>query len=186
MYTVYTVFMKRKKKNRGQRALNEETMIIFLRLLTSLRKKLSTSNVVTKAQMKFEGLRTSRAHAILIHLQKDNYIRLERNTYPVLTEKGRVFLETIIQKQKKHWDRRVRIILFDSIQASNNNRVYIRTKIKQYGFMQLVRGAWAYPYPCDSFMHLLQLEYTLENIPLYFTAQDNEHMGAVRKHFRLR
>lgn len=186
MYIVYALSMAKKKNFRNQRALNEETMIIFLKLIGTVKRKLSVKDCIEKIQMKYPTSRPIRTQNTLTHLQKDGYIRLERNTYPRLTEKGNVYLESFNQKQKTHWDKRFRIIFFDSIETSANNREYIRARIKQYGFTQLVRGAWIYPYPCDAFVKLLRLEYSLTTAPLCLVTQDTEHMYPIRKYFRLR
>lgn len=185
-YILYTLIMKQKKQKRDPRALSEETMFTFLKTISALKRKVSVSSIITKLQTKNTSLRPKRADEILHHLQKDSYIRLERGIYPILTEKGHIYLESIAQKQKTHWDKRFRIILFESLQTSRNNREYIRTKIKQYGFMHLERGVWVYPYACDAFIRLLQLEYRLESPLVNIIAQDNESMFSVRKHFRLR
>jgi DNA-binding transcriptional regulator PaaX len=178
--------MMTKKKTRNQRALHEETMIIFLKLIGSAKRKLSVHDCIEKIQIKNPTQRSIRIQNTINHLKKDDYIRVERNKYLKLTEKGSLYLESIIQKQKTHWDKRFRIILLNSIQTTANNHTYIRTKIKEYGFVQLVRGAWVYPYVCDAFINLLRIEYKLDNVPLYLVTQDTEHMSLVRKHFRLR
>jgi DNA-binding transcriptional regulator PaaX len=178
--------MKQRRQKRDPRALSAETMFIFLKTISALKRKVSVPSVITKIQTKNVNLRPRRANEILHHLQKDSYIRLERGVYPILTEKGRVYLESIAQKQKTHWDKRFRIILFESLKTSRNNREYIRTKIKDYGFMHLERGVWIYPYACDAFIRLLELEYKLESPLMHIVAQDNETMLPVRKHFRLR
>lgn len=186
VYMLYTLGMKQEKQKRNLRALSEKTVLTFLKIIAVLKRKVSIPSVIAKLQTKNEQLRPRRGNEILYHLQKDSYIRLERGIYPTLTEKGRVYLESISQKQKTHWDKRFRIILFESLQTTRNNREYIRTKIKQYGFMHLERGVWVYPYVCDAFIRLLQLEYRLESPLIYIVAQDNESMLSVRKHFRLR
>ena len=178
--------MKQKRKKRDPRALHEETMLVFLKTLSSLKRKVSVSQVIAKIQAKEEALRTTRGIAVIKHLQKDGYIRLEGGVYPILAEKGHLYLESFAQRQKTHWDKRFRIILFESIHTTRNHREYMRKKIKEYGFMHLERGVWIYPYACDAFIHLLQLEYPLESPLTYIIAQDNETMLPVRKYFRLR
>lgn len=185
-YKVYNVLMKRRKKKYTSRTLNEKTLCVFLKTIFALKRKMSISSVITKIQTKDVNLRPSRGIAIINHLQKDGYLRLERGTHPLLTEKGLLYLENTAQKQKTHWDKRFRIILFQSIQTTRNNREYIRKKIKQYGFMHLKRGVWIYPYVCDAFIQLLQREYLLKEPVMYIIAQDNESMIGVRKYFRLR
>ena len=185
-YILYTLIVKQRKQKRDPRALSKETMFTFLKTISALKRKVSIPSVIAKLQKKNVSLRPRRADEILHHLQKDSYIRLERGIYPTLTEKGRVYLESATQKQKTHWDKRFRIILFESLQTTRNNREYIRTKIKDYGFMHLERGVWVYPYVCDAFIRLLELEYKLESTLMYIVAQDNETMLPVRKYFRLR
>lgn len=179
-------YMASKKKIRDQRALDEATMIIFLKLIASAKRKLSLRDFIEKVQMKYPASRPLRIQNTINHLKKDSYIRLERNTYPRLTIKGEIYLESVAQKQKTHWDKRFRIILFDSIQTTANNREYVRSKIKKYGFIQLVRGAWVYPYTCDAFVTLLDLEYKLAGTLICLITQDTNSMTSVRKHFRLR
>lgn len=178
--------MAKKKIHRDIRSLGQEKMFIFLKLLAHIKKRSSLQDCIKKIQIKYPEYRPTRIEYTLRHLQKDGYVRFERNIYPQLIEKGYTYLESVAQKERTHWDRRFRIVLFDSIDTHQNNREYIRAKIKSYGFKQLVRGAWIYPYPCDAFIKLLQLEYQLKNIPLCFTTQDTDSMSSIRKHFRLR
>jgi hypothetical protein len=178
--------MARKKKTRDQRALNEETMLVFLKLIATAKRKLSIKDFVAKIQQRYPESRPLRTHNTLNHLKHDAYIRFERGIHPTVTEKGELYLESYSQKQKTHWDKRFRIILFDSIETTANNREYIRAKIKLYGFIQLVRGAWIYPYPSDALITLLKLEYKLKSPIIYLVTQDTESMASVRKYFRLR
>ncbi len=178
--------MDRRRKTRDQRALQEETLISFLKTISNLKKKIHVRNVVEKIQLKIGTLRKDRVIDTITHLEKDGYIKLERNVYPKLSKKGHVYLEMISQKQKKYWDRRFRIVVTDNIETHPNNKIYLRTKIKEYGFLQFARGLWIYPYPCDAFLELLNIEYTLKTPLTHFTAQDNDSLSLARKHFRLR
>ena len=180
------ISMNRKRKTRDQRALQEETLTSFLKIISSLKKKIHVRNVVEKIQLKIDTLRKDRAMNTITHLEKDGYIKLERNVYPKLSKKGHIYLEMISQKQKKHWDRRFRIVVTDNIEMHLNNKTYLRAKIKEYGFLQFARGLWIYPYPCDAFLELLSIEYTQKTPLTHFIAQDNDSLSVVRKHFRLR
>lgn len=178
--------MKKNKKRHRLRALDEDTMLVYLKTISFLKRKVSIGEIVGKIQFKYPSRRPSRIHNTLIHLHKDGYIHLERKIYPSLTQKGVLYLESILQKQKTHWDHRFRIVLSDRIQTSKNNLIYIRTRLTQYGFMNFCRGVWVYPYACDAFVKLLQLEYALRTPITFLVAQDNETLTHIRKNFRLR
>lgn len=179
-------FMNRRRKTRDQRALQEDTLTSFLKTISNLKKKVHIQNVIEKIQSKNNTLRKNRVIDTISHLQKDGYIKLERTIYPKLSTKGYIYLEMISQKQRKYWDRRFRIVVTDSIETYSNNKIYLRAKLKEYGFLQLTRGIWIYPYPCDALLQLLSIEYTLKTPLVHFTAQDNDSLSLARKHFRLR
>lgn len=177
--------MYQRKKNRNQRALKEETLISFLKTISSFKKKVHLQNVVEKIQSKNTILRKDRINNTLYFLQKDSYIKLERGIYPKLQTKGYLYLEMISQKQKKYWDKRFRVVSTDNIKTTTNNKTYLRSKLKKYGFLQFTRGLWIYPYPCDTLLQLLSIEYGLKTSLVHFTAQDNETLSLARKYFRL-
>ncbi len=180
------LFMNRRRKTRDQRALQEETLTSFLKTISNLKKKGHVQNVVEKIQSKNNTLRKNRVIDTINNLQKDGYIKLERTMYPKLSEKGYIYLEMISQKQRKYWDRRFRIVVTNNTETHVNNRIYLRVKLKEYGFLQFARGLWIYPYPCDALLQLLSMEYTLKTPLVHFTAQDNDSLSLARKHFRLR
>ena len=86
-------------------------------------------------------------------LRKYNLIFGERRGKRVvfeLTEDGRIEADKIKLKlemaKQKHWDHKWRIIIFDVPEKMRGKRDLLRKELIEFGFMQLQKSVWAYPY----------------------------------------
>lgn len=87
-------------------------------------------------------------------LRKRNLIFGERRGKQVifeLTNEGRAEADKIKLKlemaKRKRWDGKWRIIIFDVPEKLRGKRDFLRKELKEFGFMQLQKSAWVYPYP---------------------------------------
>ena len=67
-----------------------------------------------------------------------------------------------IEKQKK-WDKKWRIIIFDIPERMRIKRDAFRGKLKEFGFYQLQKSVWIYPYPCQKEIDLLREFFNLSS-----------------------
>jgi len=71
-----------------------------------------------------------------------------------LTPKGKEKLKFIefwdlkLEKEKR-WDKKWRIIIFDIPEKKYRIREMFRLKLKDFGFYQLQKSVWLYPYKCE-------------------------------------
>jgi len=56
----------------------------------------------------------------------------------------------------KKWDGKWRLIIFDIPAASNVIRDVFRGKLKEFGFCQLQKSTWIYPFECTEEIKLLR------------------------------
>ena len=87
-------------------------------------------------------------------LRKRNLIFGERQGKRIifeLTDAGRAEADKIKLKlemaKRKHWDGKWRIIIFDVPEKLRGKRDLLRKELTEFGFMQLQKSVWAYPYP---------------------------------------
>ncbi len=78
-----------------------------------------------------------------------------------LTEKGKKKAITYnldkIEIEKKNWDGKWRIVVFDIPERKRKGRDALRDKIKKIGFLELQKSVWVCPYDCKD-----QIDYIVE------------------------
>ncbi|MDP3935357.1 MAG: hypothetical protein Q8Q46_04040 [Candidatus Giovannonibacteria bacterium] len=87
-------------------------------------------------------------------LRKRNLIfgeRIGKKLVFALTEIGELEAQKITLKlqmsKPKRWDGKWRIIIFDVPEKIRGKRDLLRKELNNFGFTQLQRSVWAYPYP---------------------------------------
>lgn len=86
-------------------------------------------------------------------LRRHRFVRRTKSNSYSLTPKGRAKLEDMIideiQIKNLHkWDGRWRLVMYDLPIRFKKAREAFRWKLKDLGFFQFQKSAWAYPYPC--------------------------------------
>lgn len=107
-----------------------------------------------------------------------------------ITEKGRralAFEQSVLSlnKPKRKWDGRWRIVLFDVPEHRRGARGRLRAMMKKVGFVRMQESVWIYPYDCEEFIALLKAELKIGRNVLYVIADRVEMDGVLRKHFGL-
>jgi len=111
-----------------------------------------------------------------------------KNTEITLTDKGRVYLQSrdIVTIQKKRWDKKWRILLFDIPESRKAVRDIVRHALTTLGFIQLQKSVWVCPHPCEEIILLLKKEHRLGLSLLYVVADEIEAEERLLKHFNLK
>ncbi len=90
-----------------------------------------------------------------------------------------------LKNQKKKWDGRWRMVVFDIPERRRAVRLRLRAVMNEIGFVRLQDSVWVYPYDCEDFIALLKAELKIGKDILYAIADTIEHDKGIRAHFRL-
>ncbi|MEK9151184.1 MAG: hypothetical protein AAB547_00965 [Patescibacteria group bacterium] len=106
-----------------------------------------------------------------------------------LTDKGRreLLKYKLLEKrlEKRHWDKKWHIIIFDIEEKRRSARNCIRKDMQSFGFAKLQESVWVYPYECEEAITLLKTQYKMGKELVYIVAGDIENDGWLRKKFKL-
>lgn len=90
-----------------------------------------------------------------------------------------------LKNQKKKWDRRWRMIVFDVPERRRRVRNRLRAVMLDIGFVRLQDSVWIYPYDCEDFVALLKAELKIGKDVLYAIVDTIEQDKNLRHHFNL-
>lgn len=116
-------------------------------------------------------------------------IKIENNKqFVLLTKKGESRLLYYKLKEKKNikWDGKWRVVIFDVWENTRQKRNLLRNEIKDFGFAQLQRSVWIYPYPCAEFVELLKTDLAFGKNIRYMVVEKLDHDENLRKLFKLK
>ncbi|OGI73714.1 hypothetical protein A3D42_00445 [Candidatus Nomurabacteria bacterium RIFCSPHIGHO2_02_FULL_41_18] len=88
-------------------------------------------------------------------------------------------------RAKQKWDGKWRVVVFDVWEKSRAKRDSLRYEIKNFGFIQLQRSVWIYPYECVEFIKLLKTDLAFGKNIRYMVVQKLDHDEKLRKYFKL-
>ena len=91
---------------------------------------------------------------------------------------------TLIHRKKK-WDGKWRIVIFDVWEKARSSRDSLRYEIKNFGFRQLQRSVWIYPYECRDFIWLLKSNFFFGKNIRYMVVEELDHDEKLKKYFKL-
>lgn len=117
-------------------------MLRAVDISTSKRQTFSGKQISSKMQyLKKNGL-------ILISEQKDGSKKI------LLSVRGReklsrYYVKTIKIRKPILWDRKWRVVIFDVPVEKNSVRIHFRNILKEWGFFQVQRSIWVFPYDCE-------------------------------------
>lgn len=119
-----------------------------------------------------------------------SWIERDGKKYLRLTEAGRKALafeqaKVTLKNQKKKWDGRWRMVVFDIPERRRRIRIRLRAFMCEVGFVRLQDSVWVYPYDCEDFIALLKAELKIGKDVLYAIADTIEHDWDIRRHFHL-
>ena len=126
------------------------------------------------------------------NLVKDGLLKIDVENgkqFLSLTEKGeRKLLHYKITDKKKNikWDGRWRVVIFDVWENVRSKRNLLREEIRNFGFIQLQRSVWIYPYECADFVELLKTDLSFGRNIRYMIVEKLDHDENLKKHFSLK
>ena len=105
-----------------------------------------------------------------------------------LTERGerKLLYYQITEKKKQKWDGKWRVVIFDVWESTRSKRNHLRNEIKDFGFIQLQRSVWIYPYECAEFIELLKADLSFGKNIRYLIVESLDHDEKLRKYFALK
>ena len=104
-----------------------------------------------------------------------------------ITERGKQELDRYRFREKslekKRWDRKWRMVIFDIKEYKRTIRSKIREELKNFGFVILQQSVWVYPYECEEVIRLLKVEHRVGKELVYIIAEKIENDAWLRKKF---
>lgn len=161
----------------------------LLRLIKTFPKKKYTEAVYTRERMSNSLAYLKKRKLIEVLKEKDGKWTVR------LTNKGQkrvvqYSLDSLGIKKPAHWDGKWRILMFDipsQPNRYNQAREALRRKIKELGFHQVQKSAWAYPYECEDELLFLAEVFQVEQYIEILVVEKLLHEDVLRKKFpRLR
>ena len=124
-------------------------------------------------------------------LVKDGLLKIDTENgrqFLSLTKKGerKLLYYQITEQKKMRWDGKWRVVIFDVWENARQKSNLLRSEIKDFGFIQLQRSVWIYPYPCAEFIELLKTALSFGKNIRYMIVESLDHDEKLRKHFGLR
>lgn len=118
------------------------------------------------------------------------WIERDGKKYLRITAKGRQALafeqaKVELVNQKKKWDGRWRMVVFDVPERRRRVRVQLCATMREIGFVRLQDSVWVYPYDCEDFIALLKAELKIGKDVLYAIADTIELDKKLREQFKL-
>jgi len=105
-----------------------------------------------------------------------------------LTNKGEKQLDWHRTKEreiKEKWDGHYRLVAFDVPEHRRGIRNKLRKELLDFGFVQLQRSIWLYPYDCQEFVDLLKADLHIGKDVLIIKANNIENDWWIRRAFQL-
>jgi len=93
-----------------------------------------------------------------------------------ITKRGRKELHRlqfhfIHTSNKKLWDQKWRILIFDIKEKRREVRDQLRRMLFGIGFLQLQKSVWVYPYDCEELITLLKTDFMIHKEVVYIVAE---------------
>ena len=105
-----------------------------------------------------------------------------------LTKKGerKLLYYQIKEKEIPKWDGKWRVVTFDVWESARSKRNILRNEIKDFGFIQLQRSVWIFPYECSEFIELLKTDLSFGKNIRYMVVENLDHDENLIKYFGLK
>src|SRR3990167_2674761 len=124
-------------------------------------------------------------------LVEDDLLKIDTKNgkqFVSLTDKGKrkLLYYQIMEKKKQKWDGKWRVVVFDVWENTRSKRNRLRNEIKDFGFIQLQRSVWIYPYECAEFIELLKTDLSFGKNIRYLVVESLDHDEKLRNYFNVR
>ena len=136
------------------------------------------------------GHRIRTAAGRLVAKGRATWIEKKGKKYLRITNLGRRELaleqaKITLTAQKKRWDGRWRMVVFDIPERRRRVRNRLREVMQEVGFVRMQDSVWVYPHDCEDFIALLKMELKIGKDVLYAIADTIEYDKPLRIHFAL-
>ncbi len=144
------------------------------------------SNLVWKESKK---VLSSYVRRRLREMEKAGYIKTQGGTIK-LTSQGQKLLarstiEDISFEKQPKWDHKWRCVAYDIPNTLNKSREYFRATLKHWGFYQIQKSVFVFPYPCTEEVALAAKLYSVEQYVLIMEANDLPTSEKLKRYFSL-
>jgi DNA-binding transcriptional regulator PaaX len=125
-------------------------------------------------------------------LIKDGFLKINIENgkqFLSLTKKGErrlLYYKITDKKENSKWDGKWRVVIFDVWENTRHKRNLLRNEIKDFGFIQLQRSVWIYPYECADFIELLKTNLSFGKNIRYMVVEKLDYDEKLRKYFGLK
>lgn len=89
-----------------------------------------------------------------------------------------------IQKPK-HWDGKWQLVIFDIPESKRKNRDLFRKELKMFGFVQIGKSEYIYPFDCETEINFLRNSLLITPYVKLLVVVDFEGVGKLKKKFNL-
>ncbi len=128
------------------------------------------------------GRLVAKGYVVWVERDSKKYLRITPAGHKAFAfEQAKVALKN----QKKKWDGRWRMIVFDVPERRRPVRLRLCAVMRDIGFVRLQDSVWVYPYDCEDFIALLKTELKIGKDVLYTIADTIEHDKGLRHQFKL-
>ncbi len=143
--------------------------------------------------LKTFGYDPKQRHKEIIKRARENLIHknflIYENGFLRLTDKGKSELEKLRlkdwNKEKRKWDGRWRILIYDIPERNRGTRNKIRKTLTYIGFIKVQQSVWLYPYDCEDFITLFKAELKIGKNLIYLIVDSMENDKIFRETFHL-
>lgn len=131
-------------------------------------------------------------NGIVGKLQKKDWVWIEKRggqSFLRLTQKGEweLLKYKLREKtlEKKKWDGKWRLVIFDVKEFKRGVRDIIRENIVSFGFVRLQNSVWVYPHDCEDVIVLLKAHCRIGKEVLYLIVEKIENDTWLKEKFSL-
>lgn len=170
--------------------------ILSLVAMSGLLLVAATAPNTLKLLKQVPGLKKHRAWAdtrtTLSRLARSGYVvfvEKQGKRYARITPQGKKILQIekekslLAKRDKKRWDKRWRIVIFDVPEKVRRLRNQLRYEMRAAGFVQLQGSVWVHAYDCEDFVALLKTDLALGKRVVYIIADTIENDTTLRGQF---
>lgn len=113
----------------------------------------------------------------------------DRNITIVLTDKGKLKALTYkfneMKIERKDWDKKWRVVVFDIPEKLRSGRDALRDKLKELRFYQLQKSIFVFPYKCEDELNFIIEYFDLRPYVRLITAESIDNELHLKKIFNL-
>lgn len=180
-----------KKNSLGQRMLllTWEILKEIAKTPGDLLEGTTTTDIMKKVHGTYWAEKEWEAIRALRRLESSGHVKKRKQDKKIyLTEKG--YLEILkYQTQKSHfkWDGKWRIVIFDIPEEKRNYRNFLRNLLRWFGFKELQKSVWVFPYDVrNDIKKLLKIQkLKIENDIRFLTVEEVDQDSDLKTEFGL-